>query len=243
MCTVVWTETKQGYELFFNRDEKRTRPSALPPARAQINGVKFIAPRDPKGGGTWLGINEYGVTACILNYYHGEEPPPIANPVSRGLLLNGLLGAQTSEYVTATLSAQTLETYRPFIVLALDTLHAPQAVAWNGTNLQDMSSRLAPPLSTSSFETSTVIDNRMAVYGRMIRGVPSTEALLAYHRSHEPEKGPYSVCMHRPDACTVSFTHVKVTMHIARMAYYDTPPCCMDKAHIAVLERHPQEDA
>jgi hypothetical protein len=45
------------------------------------------------------------------------------------------------------------------------------------------------------------------------------------HRSHAPEKGPYSICMHREDACTVSFTDVIVDNSVATVSYHEGTPC------------------
>ena len=41
-------------------------------------------------------------------------------------------------------------------------------------------------------------------------GGVTTDMLQAYHRSRDPLGGPYSVYMHRDDAETVSFSHVRV---------------------------------
>ena len=46
------------------------------------------------------------------------------------------------------------------------------------------------------------------------------------HRSHQPERGPYSTCMHRADAATVSYTEITVSRQMAAMRYTPGPPCC-----------------
>ena len=40
---------------------------------------------------------------------------------------------------------------------------------------------------------------------RKLGNAGSLDWLRALHRSHLPERGPYSTCMHRPDAATVSY--------------------------------------
>jgi hypothetical protein len=51
------------------------------------------------------------------------------------------------------------------------------------------------------------------------------EWLRALHRSHEPELGPFSTCMHRADAMTVSFTEIAVEPGIAALRHQGGPPC------------------
>ena len=58
------------------------------------------------------------------------------------------------------------------------------------------------------------------------RSTGSTEWLRRLHRSHGPERGPCSICMHREDAATVSYTEVIVTRQSATLRYAPGAPCC-----------------
>jgi Transport and Golgi organisation 2 len=51
------------------------------------------------------------------------------------------------------------------------------------------------------------------------------DCLQKLHKSHDPEPGPYSICMHRPDAATVSYTQVEFTPREISMVYVAGPPC------------------
>ena len=73
MCTVTWLPGRNEYRLFFNRDERKTRKPAAPPALHEHHGVRQLYPVDGTAGGTWLGVNEYGVTVGILNHYVAER--------------------------------------------------------------------------------------------------------------------------------------------------------------------------
>ena len=53
--------------------------------------------------------------------------------------------------------------------------------------------------------------------------------LRRLHRSHSPQRGPFSICMHRRDAATVSYTEVAVSKRRATMRY-KSGPCCSNKA-------------
>jgi hypothetical protein len=62
------------------------------------------------------------------------------------------------------------------------------------------------------------------------------EWLRRLHRSHRPEIGPYSICMHRDDAATVSYTEIVVSRGISRMRYESGPTCKPTAQSISSLE-------
>jgi hypothetical protein len=49
--------------------------------------------------------------------------------------------------------------------------------------------------------------------------------LRRLHRSHAPKRGSFSICMHRPDASTVSYTEVVVSKRRATVRYKPGPSC------------------
>ena len=51
------------------------------------------------------------------------------------------------------------------------------------------------------------------------------QVLDAFHRSHWPDRGPYSPCMHREDAVTVSYTRIRVDVDAVELTYVDGSPC------------------
>ena len=51
------------------------------------------------------------------------------------------------------------------------------------------------------------------------------ELLFALHRTHRPEKGPLSICMHREEAVTVSLSLIMVIPSLVRFRYVDGSPC------------------
>jgi len=78
MCTVSFIPV--GGKLFIssNRDEKRSRKIALPPAQYEYNELKFVFPKDADAGGTWIAVKENGDAAVLLNgafINHIAEPP------------------------------------------------------------------------------------------------------------------------------------------------------------------------
>jgi hypothetical protein len=67
MCTVSWIHQGSGYQLLCNRDEKRTRRPASAPQLLTRNNVRFVAPIDGDSGGTWVAVNEFGLSLVLLN--------------------------------------------------------------------------------------------------------------------------------------------------------------------------------
>ncbi len=78
MCTVVIaTRASAGWKLLMatNRDEMLARPW-LPPARHWQGQPDVVAGLDTLGGGTWLGLNDAGVVATVLNRANTLGPAP-----------------------------------------------------------------------------------------------------------------------------------------------------------------------
>ena len=237
MCTVSWLPTQDGYELFFNRDELRTRQPAQPAALHTLNGVRYLAPTDGDKGGTWLGINEYGVTVGLLNRY--------ADPIdrtreydSRGWLVRDALVCVSPLEVAQFLASQDLTRFPPFTLVTLARFAEPTICHWSGQTLWlEPDAAAALPLSSSSFLPAEVTRARQQYFRQLMpNGTPDAATLRVFHHSHEPARGAYSVCMHRDDAQTVSFSHIKVTAESVEFAYHDGPPCAAKPQSVLTLE-------
>ncbi len=85
-----------------NRDEDPGR-AATPPGLHFSKGVKILAPRDKKAGGTWIGVNEKGLGAALTNIGSGSRKE---SPYSRGLLVFEALGHQGLDQAAASIRAR-----------------------------------------------------------------------------------------------------------------------------------------
>jgi hypothetical protein len=185
-----------------------------------------------------LAVNEHGLGLALLNRY---DPAPRSNSEtlrSRGLLVIDLAGScDEPPEVLAHLEGLDLCSYSPFTLALFSPEEEPLAVAWNGLRLS------APwhpkqPLASSSYDPEGINAARQASAHTLLAPAPSRDELLSFHRSHHPERGPYSPCMHRADAATVSLTWVGVTSEDVAMAYAAGPPCKSTLAPALVLVRH-----
>lgn len=232
MCTVSWFSGPRGFELFVNRDELRSRPLAGPPAVAERDGVRYLAPVDTAAGGTWVTVNELGLALSLLNReWRGGRPGDPGRYTSRGALVRALAGAGTPDEVAARLGACDLTPYQPFTLLALAPAEASRLAWWDGGALTVSPAPPVPPLASSSPQPDVEAIRRAlwqeTAAVEAVGDDPRRQraAALAFHRSHRPARGAASPCMHRPEARTVSSCHVRVGAEEVSMAYAAGPPC------------------
>ncbi len=102
MCTLVAIHRRvPGAPLVVaaNRDEYLDRPSEPPALRSTPSGP-VVAPRDLRAGGTWMGLNGFGVFAAVTNR-RSESIDPSRR--SRGLVVMDLLAATSAPQAAALL--------------------------------------------------------------------------------------------------------------------------------------------
>lgn len=223
MCTVSWRAAGRAYDVFFNRDELHTRGPEIPPRSSRAEGRTFLAPRDSDHGGTWLIVNDAGVTLCLLNDYgaswHPEAPPP---RVSRGHVLLACAAATTLAEVHSCLRRQELARTLAFHVFGIAPGAAPLLWHWRGDRLDARAAPSDPAaFSSSSFSTETVVAARLGRLGRHASDParPTAAELAAYHHFYDTAAGAFSVLMRRPDAATRSICHAHVDRAGAFLEY------------------------
>jgi len=121
VCTLaLFWGTSENCPLLLaaNRDEHYDRPSAAP--QFLPGAPKILAGRDLRVGGTWLGVNQYGVVAGILNRRVNGDPLAPSRARSRGLLCLDLLTRKSAGDGRALLIAEDNHIYNPFTVVMAD---------------------------------------------------------------------------------------------------------------------------
>ncbi|MFT4641239.1 MAG: hypothetical protein ACI8T1_004576 [Verrucomicrobiales bacterium] len=219
MCTLTWRHESEGYHLFFNRDERKTRQPEEAPAIIEDHDLPLIAPKDGDHSGTWLAVNACGVTYALLNHYDlaSQQPEP-PQPLSRGVLPLLLAGAKSPED-----RPRDLQRFRPFHLVRVTPNGTAQHGIWDGdtwtsTDLTE-SDR---PLTTSSFDSGRAVELRKQAFTGLGPS-PEIDDLATYHRSTSPHGSAYGVLMRRPDAQTMSITHIHVTPKEVTVHYEPQP--------------------
>jgi uncharacterized protein with NRDE domain len=120
MCTVVILR-RPGDDaplvVGANRDEMRDRPW-LPPARHWPERPGVVAGLDRLAGGTWMGLNDDGVVAAVLNRDLTLGPAP--GKRSRGELPLRALEHRSAADAAGTLARIDPADYRPFNLVIAD---------------------------------------------------------------------------------------------------------------------------
>ncbi|MEO1088039.1 MAG: NRDE family protein, partial [Acidobacteriota bacterium] len=224
-------------ELFFNRDELRSRRPALPPRSIRRDDVEILTPVDADAGGSWLTSNAHGVTVALLNRYGIKTPskPDSPDRRSRGQLVLDLASGSSQARVLGRLRSFDLAAYQPFTLLVLEGGSEPAMTAWDGHVLDPVTTPQAP-LVSSSHDTDLATRSRLDLWREEV-DLADADTLAAFHRSHWPARGAASPCMHRDDARTVSSTHLRVTDGLVEMRYADGPPCRTAYGEAAVMPR------
>lgn len=227
MCTVSWLrEADDGYTLFVSRDEKRTRKQATAPEIHERDGIRFLAPLDGERGGAWVACNEHGVAVCLLNRYDRSVRDQSEAGPSRGELVMRLASSPDREEAARRLLKMQLSRFQPFRVVCLEPGQAALTIDWTGSSLAgNFQAEDRQPLVSSSAVQEEAQRARGEVFERVLARGLTREALVDFHRSHEPERGALSPCMHREDAATASFTVVDVSDFEVRMTYRHGAPC------------------
>ncbi|MGD2019088.1 MAG: NRDE family protein [Planctomycetota bacterium] len=261
MCTLTWTHRAagwtgwtdrqgpkrgasgappDGYRLWFNRDELRTRGPEVPPRiESPAGGVRYIAPADSDAGGTWLAVNELGITVALLNGYRDSRGPERARWTSRGHLVRELASMGGVRHAWRRLTPTRLREFRPLVVAVVAPDRPALLVRWDGLDVTfDARGHRQLPVVSSSYAQSEVQVRRRALYeglvdaeadhgrgGARCPGAPRPETLEAFHRS-TPEGGPdaYSPSMARPEAATRSQCRVEVAGDEVLLHYAPGPP-------------------
>ncbi|MBT5415742.1 MAG: hypothetical protein HOH66_12450 [Rhodospirillaceae bacterium] len=120
MCTVVILR-RPGHDwpliLGANRDEMRGRPSR-PPGRHWPDRAEIVAGLDELAGGSWMGLNDSGVIACVLNRHGSLGPAEDAR--SRGELVLEALDHAEAGAAAEALADLDARAYRSFNLLVAD---------------------------------------------------------------------------------------------------------------------------
>lgn len=228
MCTVTFIARECGYLIGMNRDEKLSRPLAIGPIHYRINGRSVLAPSEP-GGGLWIGTNDAGASFALINWY-GVTARVQSQPISRGEIVKTALPLDSPGAVTHALSSLQLGRINPFRLIGVSpSKRAVTEWRWDLLKLERIEHAWRRNVWISSgFDEPGAQQTRGEIFGEVLKQKPARSStwLRSLHQSHWPEPGPYSMCMHRSDAATVSYTEIAMLRDRAEMHYVPGSPCC-----------------
>jgi hypothetical protein len=210
-----------------NRDEGVDRVQALPPAEFRRAGLRCLYPHEPAGG-TWIGANEAGICLALINGSTVNHAPT-GEPITRGEVVRALVDQPTFRGLHQGLPRLPLLHMRPFRLIAASLPERSVGEwRWDGTHLAfEPHPWKRRHWFSSGFDEPGV--RRQRGYVCRQAATQASAGSLAWlrrlHGSHQPIRGPYSICMHGPGAQTVSYTEVIVSPTKLTMRYQASAPC------------------
>jgi hypothetical protein len=212
-----------GFRLRCNRDERRDRAPALPPAVHGLLHRTAIFPVDPAWPGTWVGVNDTSLAAALLNRSADSTAPlDKSRRRSRGLIIPYLLEcASLADAVqrSAAVDPSDFDRFR-LAMVQRDTL---ATLTSDGAELAVDVTDLARPtmLTSSSFGDALVERPRRRLFERIFADEERSwvQAQNLFHRHQWQSRPGISLRMERADAKTVSQTFVSVTGSTIELRY------------------------
>jgi hypothetical protein len=228
MCTLSFIPRLNGYAVGMNRDELRSRPRALAPRYFERNGVTAVYPSETSGG-SWIAVNAYGELFALLNWCSADARAVTEKQRSRGEIIPQMIFESDLRVAATILASPKLVGTLPFRLIGIDPKQrAISEWRWDGRRI----CRSALPWARRHWFSSSLSDvqaeaNRSATctLAACVRDPEGPDWLANLHRSHRPFSGPYSICVHRPDAVTDSYTEVLVNSRLISMRYVTGSPC------------------
>lgn len=233
MCTLSVITRDDGYLLGMNRDERIARGAGLPPEVRVFAGTKAIYPSDGDGG-SWIAANECAIALALLNWNDVIAKAVIAKKSrSRGLLIPALIGSCALQELQAALAVRHLVGTLPFRLVGV--FPAERKIGeWRWDSVQ-MEFVLHEWESRHWF-SSSLSDSK----AERLRGAACRDAwnqpdagtaswLRRLHASHTEAPGPFSLCVHRPEVRTLSYSEVDCTPAAIRMTHLAGSPCTMPR--------------
>jgi hypothetical protein len=180
-----------------------------------------VFPIDPQSGGTWIGANDQGLVAVLLNRNPRTRRTAARNP-SRGGIVPRLLRCGSMDSALREAASVEAEPFEPFRIVLVQSGEVAtfSNVASGARDVLDV-----PLMFTSSSLGDEVVEApRRLLFERLVlRASDRAAGQFRFHRHQWARQLDVSVQMHRADAATVSRTTIDVTGLQVR---FDYEPLC-----------------
>lgn len=211
-----------------NRDEDPARGGEAP--KRWPEGI--AAPRDPRAGGTWVGVNSHGVLSAVTNR---------AGPTATGLQKNsrGTLTLEALKEKTAFDAHRRAERIPTFLFSPFNWIYADRENAFSVEHggPTDLTVRLRPGLHALSNEHDLGLEIAAAVGGKLgiDPGHDDLDRILSKLKNlagtHEPVMSEtHRICKHDSKSVPRTVSSSVIALHETNRArhrwlYHEGPPC------------------
>jgi hypothetical protein len=232
MCTVTIHRAAGEILVTMNRDEALVRaPELRPEIVAAASGVRWMAPRDSERGGTWMGVNNHGVVACLLNAYRPGEsllPDTSGRFRTRGEIAPNLLAAGAMTDARRWLEESLDPEAYPSFTLMVASPGEAFSYEWfrNGPARVTELAEAWVVRSSSGWDSDDVREWRETKFSQWrASGGPCVGTLPVFHLLQEEGHAERSPLMRRSWSATRSITQARVVVErgLVELRYWPEP--------------------
>ena len=227
MCSLSFLPQGNGFTVLMNRDERKDRPRPQEIILSEMVGIEKAYPKDPSAGGTWLGVNNFGLAIALLNFY----PKSFAfreSLTSRGLIIPKFLEHQEHAIAVQDFDRSSFKNFAPFRIVFLQIGRPVQIRIWSGRHLK----RISRPfemffLASSSWSDHFVRKHRTEQFKQLMNDIGqqdlSPRDLRQFHFSRQGDQGATHLLMSRNDAQTTTISQIEVSAQDIKLSSWWNP--------------------
>ncbi len=184
MCVLTYLPIQNsGFIFTSNRDESVLRESAIPPRKYEIEGHYVFFPKDPLGGGTWIGGCDT-FTLCLLNggFEKHTSTPPYRH--SRGKVILDFYKYYDVEKFLQNYNFDNIEPFSLIIINRANTLSISE-IRWTGkeVSFKNLPTNQSHIWSSATLYTPEIIQERKLWFDNFLQENPNCSAddMLQFH--------------------------------------------------------------
>jgi len=226
MCTLTVFRDHQQVLVTMNRDEARFRGAEEPPrlhSPAAPGAPNWMGPIDSDSGGTWIGVNDRGCVACLLNRYAPEDTDParlLPGRRSRGDIIPAVLAQPDAAGSLRTIREQLEPGEYGSFTLVFAAPEGGHAFEWahQGRLAESVCTKPWDMLTSSALDTAEVLAWRRERFEAWLeQGAPFDGAIPAIHLDRPEGSEEWATLMDRPISATRSITQIRVGLEDNRV--------------------------
>jgi uncharacterized protein with NRDE domain len=222
MCTVTYIPTNDKYFISSNRDERKSRSRAIPPAVYEINQKKLIFPKDGDAGGSWIALHENGNAAVLLNGAFEKHVAMSPYRKSRGKIFLTIIGNEGPARYFHQLDLDQIEPFT-LVLLEKDSLYE---FRWDGKDKHARQLKKHRPYiwSSATLYEKSIVEKREQWFASFLNRnpQPTQKDIVAFHQFTGDGDTKNDLLMEREGVyATVSITSMLLTADRGSMKYLD----------------------